>query len=99
MIGKSHCLAFATALLVAACSGGGPSPSAGLREVVLYRPSNSTFYVRHGDGRTPATELPFGAPGDIPLWADFAGTGKPGPALYRKGEWLISTQADGKADL
>lgn len=85
-------------LILAACSEPGQGP-AGKYQVVVYRPSTSTFYVRHGASKEPAAEFPFGAAGDVPLWADFDGSGKPQPALYRKGEWLISTHADGKADV
>ena len=102
MTGNSGFIVAGVALLLAACSGSGqaqaPAPAGG-RQIVLYRPSTSTFYVRHGDGTQAATELPFGAPGDVPLWADFAGNGRRVPAVYRKGGlWLISTHADGKAD-
>jgi hypothetical protein len=86
------------ALALAACSGS-PAGDA-TRQLVLYRPANSTFYVRQGDSGQPATEIPFGTTGDMPLWADFDGSGKAEPGLYRKnGDWLISTHADGKADL
>lgn len=69
------------------------------RQLVLYRPSSATFFIRSSDGNEPARELPMGTPGDIPLWADFRGDGKPSPGVYRKGHWFISTHADGKADL
>jgi len=65
---------------------------------VLYRPSNSTFYVKVDPGKEPPMEIPYGAAGDVPLYADFNGTGKRIPALYRKGQWLISSHADGKPD-
>jgi hypothetical protein len=69
------------------------------RQLVLYRPSNATFYIRAGEGNQPARELVMGTAGDIPLWADFNGDGKPELAVYRKGQWLISTHADGNVDL
>ncbi|MBS0437790.1 MAG: VCBS repeat-containing protein [Proteobacteria bacterium] len=71
----------------------------GVSTMVLYRPANSTFYVRHGDDGQAASELGFGAPGDIPLWADFNGDGKNVPGLYRNGRWLISSHADSTADV
>ena len=66
---------------------------------VLYRPATSTFYIKQDGEDKPVAALQFGAPGDIPLWADFAGDGKREPALYRKGQWLISMHADAKVDL
>lgn len=84
----------ALGLVVSASCADTPKP----HEWVLYRPATSTFYVKHDSGGTP-TVLQFGAPGDVPLWADFTGTGKRTPALYRAGQWMISTHADGKADL
>lgn len=87
----------ATTLLLAACSGSGQAQSDAARELVVYRPSDSTFYVGKGDATV--TQLPFGTAGDVPLWADFNGDGKPDPGLYRKGLWLISTHANGKPDL
>jgi hypothetical protein len=87
----------AAALLLTACSDAGQAQSSVAHELVLYRPSNSTFYIRR-DGAA-ARELPFGTPGDVGLWGDFDGSGRGEPALYRKGQWLISTHADGKADL
>lgn len=95
----SPAIVAAIALLLAACSAASQAQASGTRHVVLYRPSNATFYVRNGDGKSPATELPFGAAGDVPLWADFDGNGKYEPCVYRRGQWLISTHADGKADL
>jgi hypothetical protein len=68
-------------------------------EVVLFRPATATFYIRRGAADAPATEIAFGAPGDLAFFADFSGDGKRAPALYRKGQWLISTHADGKADI
>jgi hypothetical protein len=90
--------AAAAALLLAACSGAGQAQGDASRHMALYRPSNSTFYVQGSDGK-PATEIPYGTSGDIPLWADFDGNGKPEPAVYRQGQWLVSTHADGKADM
>jgi hypothetical protein len=68
------------------------------RELVLYRPGNSTFYVQREGADAPYRSLTFGARGDIPLWADFNGDGKVSPGLYRSGRWLISSHADGIAD-
>jgi len=68
------------------------------RQLVLYRPSTSTFYIRAGENQAPK-ELAMGIAGDIPLWADINGDGKPEPGVYRKGQWLISTHGDGNADL
>ena len=68
-------------------------------EVVMYRPSNSTFFFRHGSDPSAVSELAFGAPGDVPLWADFSGSGKREPGVYRHGVWMISTHADGNADI
>lgn len=65
---------------------------------VLYRPSTSTFYIKQDVANKAVEALQFGAAGDIPLWADFTGDGKREPALYRKGQWLISTRADAKVD-
>jgi FG-GAP-like repeat len=73
--------------------------AAGTHELVLYRPATSTFYIRQEPGDAPAAELPFGAPGDIPFYADFTGDGKREPILYRKGQWLISTHGDGNPDI
>ena len=85
------------ALALAACSN--PASEAKHR-AVIYRPANSTFYMDDPASGQAAKEMPFGTAGDIPLWADFDGNGKPEPGLYRKGgEWLISTHADGKAYL
>jgi hypothetical protein len=97
MVFNAKVIVATAALVLGACPGSGQAQSTGVRHMVLYRPSNSTFYVRHGDAT--AVELPFGAVGDIPLWADFDGKGQREPALYRKGQWLISTHADGKADM
>jgi hypothetical protein len=92
------CFLLPAALALLANASGVHAASAP-REWVLYRPSTSTFYVRREPGNAPAREVAFGAPGDVPFWADFSGDGKRVPALYRKGQWLISTHADGKADL
>ena len=85
------------AVLGVAVSGCGPDTPKP-HEWAVYRPATSTFYVKHDSGAEP-TVLQFGAPGDVPLWADFTGTGKPVPALYRAGQWMISTHADAKVDL
>ena len=69
------------------------------REMALYRPGNATFYIRHGAADARTGEVPFGAAGDIAFFADFSGDGKREPGVYRKGQWLISTHADGKPDL
>ena len=74
-------------LFVMAQHGAAAEPA---RQVVIYRPSNTTFYVKNGIGNESAQERPYGATGDIPLWADFSGKGTPVPAVYRKGNWLIS---------
>jgi len=66
--------------------------------LVLYRPSNATFYTKVGSDDKPATELRFGVRNDVPLWADFNGDGAREPAVYRNGEWLISMHGDGKVD-
>src|SRR5258706_15844593 len=87
-------LTAALGLAVPACGADTPKP----HEWALYRPATSTFYIKHDSGEAP-TVLQFGAPGDVPMWADFSGTGKRVPALYRAGQWMISTHADGKADL
>ncbi|HSE13186.1 MAG TPA: VCBS repeat-containing protein [Rudaea sp.] len=71
----------------------------GTRELVLYRPSAATFFIKSGEGDTAPRMLAMGAPGDIPLWGDFNGDGKRAPALFRKGTWLISSRADGKVDM
>jgi hypothetical protein len=84
----------ALGLAVCACGADTPKP----HEWVLYRPATSTFYVKHDSGGEP-TALQFGAAGDVPLWADFTGTGRRVPGLYRAGQWLISTHADAKVDL
>jgi len=88
-------IAASLSLVVAAV----PAADAGTHQLVLYRPATSTFYIRQEEPTAPVKELPFGAPGDVPFFADFTGDGKREPALYRKGEWMISTHADGKVDI
>lgn len=86
----------ATVLLVA---GAPDADAAGTHQLVLYRPATSTFYSRPEAPDAPVAEVAFGAPGDVPFFADFKGNGQSVPALYRKGQWMISTHADGKPDV
>jgi hypothetical protein len=88
---------FFAALVLVLLGGSADSRAAGKRTLVLYRPTSSTFFIQDGDDAP--RELPMGVVGDYPLWADFNGTGKRVPAVYRKGRWLISTTANGNADL
>jgi len=88
-----------TTAFVLMASIGVPASAAGTHQLVLYRPATSTFYIRQEEANAPVTQVPFGAPGDVPFFADFTGDGKREPALYRKGEWMISTHADGKVDI
>lgn len=110
---SSHLVTTICLIALAACtSQNSPAPTSELvsapttttaqtktHELVLYRPGNSTFYIMHEGSKQPANSVQFGTVGDIPLWADFTGSGKSSPGLYRKGEWLISTHTDGKPDI
>jgi hypothetical protein len=82
-----------------AAAGAGPRDEVPAHEWVLYRPANSTFYFKLETGKGSTRELSYGAPGDVPLYADFTGSGKRSPALYRKGVWLVSTRFDSKPDI
>ena len=50
-------------------------------EVGVYRPSNSTFYLRHDDGYV--TSIPFGAAGDVPVTGNFFGGRGDQIGIYR----------------
>jgi VCBS repeat protein len=51
-------------------------------DIVLWRPSNATWYIVPSGGGTPYT-VPWGGSGDVPLVGDFDGDGKADMAVWR----------------
>jgi hypothetical protein len=61
-------------------------------DLVVYRPSNGTWYVEKSSTNYVAqTAIPWGTSTDIPAPGDYDGDGKADPAFYRPstGEWRI----------
>ncbi len=56
----------------------------------VYRPNNSTFYLKYShDSGFANTSFVFGNPGDKPIVGDFAGTGKSSVGIVRNGFWYF----------
>jgi hypothetical protein len=60
-------------------------------EVVVYRPSNGTWYMLRSANFTDGDGYQWGAAGDLPSPADFDGDGLIDPTVYRPstGEWFV----------
>jgi hypothetical protein len=58
----------------------------GLADYAVYRPSNCTWYIRHG-----GPKVQWGKPGDLPFPADYNGDGRVDLAVWRPstGSWYI----------
>ena len=64
----------------------------GRPDLMVYRPSNGTWYVRtSSSGYTDFVTVQWGLPGDVPMAADYDGDGCVDFAVYRPatGEWFI----------
>lgn len=64
--------------------------------IAVFRPNTGEWFLRGEDGS--AVVVPFGAPGDVPLPADYLGTGAAQLAVFRPAthEWFIRTD-DGRS--
>jgi hypothetical protein len=61
-------------------------------DIAVYRPTNTTWYVKNGDGYTAEN---FGRSGDLPVSGDFDGDGKTDYAVFGSGNWLVRRSSDG----
>jgi Tol biopolymer transport system component len=68
-----------------------PSPT----RIAVFRPSNSTWFLRGDDGAT--TSVAFGGTGDVPVPADYFGSGTVQIAVFRPStqNWYIRTDDNG----
>ena len=67
-------------------------------EMVVYRPSNGVWYIRHSNtGYSNYTALQWGLSTDVPLQADFDGDERRDLVVYRPstGEWYIRFSSTG----
>lgn len=91
--------AAAAARAVAASRAPGDVDGDGTTDLVVYRPSTSTFWVQASEDGEVA--LPLGAPGDAPAAGDFDGDGRVDLATVRPGAggasstWTIRSSDDG----
>lgn len=74
----------------------------GRSDIVVWRPSNGTFYVRYSSGEFLTTaQIQLGLPGDVPRIGDFDGDGKADFAVWRPeyGMWFFKTSMSAYAVL
>jgi hypothetical protein len=74
--------------------GSGSSPQVDPKQILVFRPSTDEWILRNGG--TQAT-VRFGGQGDVPVPADYLGTGSPQIAVFRPttNEWFIRDSSGG----
>ena len=78
----------------------------GIETVGVYRPKTGYWYLdRNGDGRWEGCQTDicsewFGAPGDLPVFADWQGTGAASIGVFRpsNGHWYLDTNGNHRWD-